>query len=199
MGRPPQLATSIVGELIDLRLGELGIRQREFAKLCGLSESAVSRMRKGERGRETMQADTAAKLASGLGLTVEEFLTRTQQGQVRGEKSLVKPRRSTHLGELMRARRLGYNHPPGRDYWLRLSDWDEHRFLIEIHPPGLIPAPKGRSKAGYLRKHRCWWEGEDKGQGLLDESPFLRSIKGVKRPVAFLIDDEAGDFAGLPD
>ena len=73
-GRPARKAMSILGSMIDGRMAELGLKQSAFAELCGISESQLSLLRSGGRGRE-MRIDTAAKLAAGLGITVDDFLT----------------------------------------------------------------------------------------------------------------------------
>ena len=77
-----QKAISPLGEMIDAKMVELGMKQAELATHWGLSESQLSLLRSGDRG-SAMSLKTAVKLSRGLSVSVDTLLTLGEEDEVR--------------------------------------------------------------------------------------------------------------------
>lgn len=86
------------------------------------------------------------------------------------------------FGETIRGARLGYHWSARHAAMVRISDRGPH-FEVRMCPPAQLP--KGLEKNRNL-EYRCWWESN---VDLLTEIVPLRSIKSVKAPLRFLVDD----------
>lgn len=92
------------------------------------------------------------------------------------------------FGKALRAARLGYGFSEKHRAFIRLSDPMSGKVHISVVPEDkLIPA----TAPG--KYHRCWWEGPDHGQNLLDMVPVLRHLTRVKTTIGFYVDAETGE------
>lgn len=71
-GRPPKKAMGKLGKRVRERRGELGLTLSQLAARSRVSESAISLIERDMRPRVGL--DTAAKLAKGLGWTVDDLI-----------------------------------------------------------------------------------------------------------------------------
>lgn len=94
------------------------------------------------------------------------------------------------FGQYIRASRLRWHPAPNRQYLMRLSVDTPGRYLVELHPFGLVSHDKRAKELLYV----LWWETEDGGRAFFDY-PALRAIKSVKQYVRMYIDD-TGWWAG---
>ena len=85
------------------------------------------------------------------------------------------------FGSVVRGARLGYHWSHRHGCFIRISG-DGPPWEIRLAPNGGIPS---RSDGEY----RVWWEHEDREE-VLDMILPLRNVRGVKRPIAFFVDDE---------
>ena len=91
----------------------------------------------------------------------------------------------------VKSARLGFRPmPPHQEFFLKISHHPTGKFLVEIVPPLFMRGYRSIEKT-YVH----WWEGEDGGLGLVNDSPVLRSLKEAHQPLAFLLDDQ-GEYAG---
>lgn len=87
------------------------------------------------------------------------------------------------FGTMLRAFRLGYRKPKGRDFVMRLSDNADGSFNVSLVPLNMhVPKHKPR-------EHRCWWEGENGGNDIINLLPDVRNLKTVKKIIEFDVDE----------
>ena len=89
------------------------------------------------------------------------------------------------FGTMIRAARLGWGHAKRHGCFIRMSDADGMNSRIELCPLHKIPSERTAHK-----NHRCWWEN---GQSILDEIPWLKPVRAIKRYVCVVV-DEAGSI-----
>lgn len=94
---------------------------------------------------------------------------------------IVKPTRS--FGSNIRACRLGYHWSERHGAFVRMIT-DGIRNFIELAPVDAVPT-KG-IKFLRSRHHRRWWSDP----AILDELPWLRNVRRIKRYVAVEVDDD---------
>jgi hypothetical protein len=81
------------------------------------------------------------------------------------------------FGTVLRAFRLGYRIPKGRNFLLRMSDNPNGTFNISLAPV-TARVPRHQPK-----EHRAWWEGKDGGTELLKMLPDVWNLKTVKKVI----------------
>ncbi len=59
-------------------------------------------------------------------------------------------------------------------------------YLCELHPLGPVPKDQSANKTEYV----IWWKGDgDDGRGLIATSPFLRSLRKIKKPFSVVLNE----------
>lgn len=90
------------------------------------------------------------------------------------------------FGEAIRAARLGWHKLPldRQEGYLRITDTVQG-WCCELHPLGLVSADARSSGEEYC----LWWE-RGYGRELVESSPYLRSIRQVKRYFSVVLDED---------
>ena len=85
------------------------------------------------------------------------------------------------FGTMIRATRLGWGLSRQHGCFIRMTDLDRQRSLIELCPVHDVPIKKTEG-----RYHRVWWDEPS----ILDLIPWLRGVKEIKRYIRVIVDDE---------
>lgn len=86
------------------------------------------------------------------------------------------------FGQVVRGLRFGYNWSRKHGCFVRI-DASGPPYQIALCPPDMLPKGKGKQHAS--ENHRVWWDEPE----VLDLVPELLTVRGVKRPIMFHVDD----------